>query len=314
MITTRDVSLVATTALVTAAATAATLLLLWTGTTTTRREDGAFRQAKNENDNDDVDGFRSGQETPPNDTQDDNNNDSNQNLHVRYHHERLSLAPIRRRAKRFLTLLQQRRSLRFFSNDPIPRDIIETLVQTAATAPSGAHKQPWSFVAVSHPDLKRQIRRLVEEQETINYQSRMKQSWVADVETMVAQVHDTEHVQKPYLTEAPWLLVVLKQPYGIAHTDENGQQETKRINHYYVPESVGIACGMLIAAIHNANLVTLTSTPMGAEQGIRKLLGRPDHEKVMLLLPVGFPAHDATVPYRNPERKPLDEVLVCKCS
>jgi nitroreductase len=135
----------------------------------------------------------------------------------------------------------------------------------------------------------------------------MKSSWVADVKSLVSGLHGTApnegQVSKPYLTEAPWVIVAMKQMHGI---DDKG----KRVDHYYVPESVGLACGMLVLAIHNAGLVTLTSTPMGAEKQLRTLLHRPDSEKVFLVMPVGYPSHTATVPYRKPERKAADEIIV----
>jgi iodotyrosine deiodinase len=246
--------------------------------------------------------FRSGQVEPS------SPNGMGDPEHVSFHHERLSIQDIRSRSRRFLALLSMRRTIRFFSSDPVPKDVIEAIIETACTAPSGAHKQPWSFVAVSDPKIKAQIREMVEKEETLNYQRRMRKSWVEDVVGMVSQVHgDDEAVHKPYLTEAPWIIVVFKQPHGIDPTTN------ERIDHYYVQESVGIACGMLISAIQNANLATLTSTPMGAEKGIRNLLVRPDHEKVVLLMPVGFPADTATVPFRREERKPLDQVLFWKC-
>jgi iodotyrosine deiodinase len=227
--------------------------------------------------------------------------------HVPYRHQRLPTEQIRRRSLKLLRTCEQRRTLRFFSSDPVPQDVINTLLMTACTAPSGAHKQPWTFVAISQRDIKQKIRAMVEREETINYQSRMRKSWVEDLKPMVDKLHNnrTDAIQKPYLTEAPWLIAVFKQTHG-GVDPETG----KRIDHYYVQESVGIACGMLITAITNANLVTLTSTPMGAEKGIRELLERPDHEKLYLLLPVGFPATDATIPYRMPERKDPSKTII----
>jgi len=237
--------------------------------------------------------------------------------HVPYRHERLTMNRIRRRSLRLLQNCQQRRTLRFFSSDPVPPEIILTCLQTACTAPSGAHKQPWTFVAISNPQIKQKIREMVEQEETINYNSRMRKSWVEDLKPMMNQLHDnidnlsshkketssttgtkqddppSTSTQKPYLTEAPWLIAVFKQIHGPVDP-KTGKKE----DHYYVNESVGIACGLLIVALHNANLVTLTSTPMGAEKGIRELLGRPNREKLFLLMPVGFPAAHATVPYR----------------
>merc|ERR1712003_337375 len=141
--------------------------------------------------------------------------------------------------------MKMRRTIRFFSKDPVPKEIIERIVETACTAPSGAHKQPWSFVAISDPETKQKIRELVEHEETINYNKRMRKSWVADIKDMVSQVHGniTEKIQKPYLTEAPWLIVVFKQNYGIDPVTN------QKVDHYYVGESVGIACGILTAAI-----------------------------------------------------------------
>lgn len=225
--------------------------------------------------------------------------------HVPYHHERLTLAQVRRRSQKLLKLCQQRRTLRFFAKDAVPKDVISNILKTACTAPSGAHRQPWTFVAVSSMALKQQIRELVEKEETLNYERRMRKSWVADVASMVSQVHDTGEVRKPYLTEAPWLVLVFKQTHSLS-------DEGERLDNYYVQESVGIACGMLCVAVQNANLVTLTSTPMGAEKGIRDLLGRPENEKVFLLMPIGFPAANATVPYREQERKGSSETIVWK--
>ncbi|CAB9517703.1 Iodotyrosine deiodinase 1 [Seminavis robusta] len=245
-------------------------------------------------------------------------------FHVPYIHQRLALWQIRRRSEKLLRNCQQRRTLRFFSNDAVPKDVISNILQTAATAPSGAHKQPWTFVAIKDPRIKQKIRAMVEEEETINYKSRMRKTWVDDLKPMMSSLHQEMaattngeasssspppniRIEKPYLTEAPWLIAVFKQTHGGLDPDTG-----KRIDHYYVQESVGIACGFLCAAIQNANLCTLTSTPMGAEKGIRELLDRPDNEKLFLLLPVGFPAAGATVPYRNPERKPSSETIVWK--
>lgn len=173
----------------------------------------------------------------------------------------------------------------------------------------------WTFVAIRNPKVKQRIREMVEDEETINYQSRMRKTWVDDLKPMMDQLHSdaykkddnttTARIEKPYLTEAPWIIAVFKQTHGGIDATTG-----KRIDHYYVQESVGIACGMLCVAIQNANLVTLTSTPMGAEKGIRELLERPDNEKLFLLLPVGFPAKNATVPFRNPERKSVQETIL----
>lgn len=211
--------------------------------------------------------------------------------HAHLDFERLPVAMMRQRATDFHNLLDMRRTVRFFSSDVPPLDIVEKCILAAGTAPSGAHLQPWFFAVVKDPALKAQIRVDVEAEEQQNYDQRMKKTWVDDVKGMVAQVHKGDTVQKPYLTEAPYLVVLFKQTSSLK---DDGSTQT----HYYASESTGIAAGMFLAALHNANLATLTSTPMGAEAKIRKLLGRPDSEKVFLLLPVGWPAKDATVPNR----------------
>ena len=230
---------------------------------------------------------------------------SSDESHAPFYHERLALSLIRKRSQRMLRLAQKRRTLRFFAPDHVPKDVIFNILQTACTAPSGAHRQPWTFVAISSPELKQMIRALVEHEESINYQRRMKKTWVNDVQGMVSQVHKTENVEKPYLTEAPWIVTVFKQTHSF---NEDGE----RLENYYVQESVGLACGIMCMAIQNANLVTLTSTPMGAEKGIREVLGRPENEKVFLLMPIGFPAENSTVPFRDPERKPSSETIIFK--
>ena len=161
---------------------------------------------------------------------------------------------------------------------------------------------------VKSKDIKRQIRIEVEKEEQINYERRMKKTWVNDVTSIVSNLHGTDTksgdiIKKPYLTEAPYLVIVMLQKYG----NYNG----KRYEHYYPKESVGIACGILIAALHNCGLTTLTSTPMGAEKGIRDICKRPESEKVYLLMPVGYPANNATVPYRPKKllRKPKEAVV-----
>jgi iodotyrosine deiodinase len=227
------------------------------------------------------------------------------NGHIRIAHERLPMSTIRQRARAFFELHNQRRSHRMFSPDPVPTDVLEDLVRSAGTAPSGAHCQPWFFAIVKDASLKRQIRAEVEREEKLNYEKRMRKTWVDDVSHLVNFISDDKELwKKPYLEVAPALIVVFKQPHGVG-------PEGERVDHYYPNESVGIACGMLLNAIHNANLVTLTSTPMGAERAIRELLGRPDHEKVFLLLPVGFPAADACLPHRTDAtlRKPLRDIL-----
>ena len=158
----------------------------------------------------------------------------------------------------------------------------------------GAHTEPWTFVIVQDPKIKSQIRDIIEKEEYINYDRRMGDKWVQALKFI-----NTDH-EKPYLEEAPYLIVVLKQPYRIT-------PDGKHV-HYYYEISTAISTGILIAAIQNAGLVSVTTTPMNAGGKIRELLGRPEHEKVMLLLPVGYPADNATVP--AVARKPLDDIMV----
>jgi iodotyrosine deiodinase len=198
----------------------------------------------------------------------------------------------------FLTVMQRRRSIRDFSREPVPFELIEQAIAAAALAPSGANQQPWTFAVVSDPQLKQQIRAAAEAEERENYSRRMSQEWKD------ALVHLGTDWQKPHLTDAPYLIIVFEQPFGVA-VDESGQ--TRRIKHYYVRESVGIAVGILLAALTHAGLATLTHTPspMGF---LHDILQRPEHERAYLVIPVGYPAADAAVP--TIERKKLDTVLI----
>lgn len=198
------------------------------------------------------------------------------------------------RARAFREQLASRRSVRHFSDRPVAREVIEELVRAAASAPSGAHKQPWTFVAVADAALKRRIREAAEHEEKLSYGGRMSEEWRRDL----APLGTTW--EKPFLETAPWLIVLFKQEHAL-------RADGSTAKHYYVNESVGIAAGFLIAAVHAAGLVTLTHTPspMGF---LAELLERPRNEKAFLLLPVGFPADDALVP--DLQRKPLAEVLI----
>ncbi|MGA1058643.1 MAG: nitroreductase family protein [Phycisphaerales bacterium] len=197
-------------------------------------------------------------------------------------------------AKAFRDRLRTRRSVREFSDRPVSRETIEALVATAASAPSGANKQPWRFVAVSDPALKREIRLAAEEEERLFYEKRASQEWLRDLAPLGTDS------SKPFLERAPWLIVLFK-----CMKDDRPDRSSDLV--YYVNESVGIAAGFLIAAIHHAGLATLTHTP-SPMAFLQKLLHRPEHERAFLLLPVGYPADDARVP--SIVRKPLDEVLV----
>jgi nitroreductase len=192
----------------------------------------------------------------------------------------------------FYKWMDGRRSVRDYSDTPVPKEVIENVIMAASTAPSGAHKQPWTFCAVSSAAIKTKIREAAEKEERENYESRMSDRWLKDLEPL-----GTNDV-KEFLEIAPWLIVVFKRAYEI----EDGQ----KTNNYYVNESVGIACGMLITAIYNAGLVTLTHTP-SPMNFLANLLGRPANERAFLLLPVGYPAKDAEVP--KLERKPLEKII-----
>ena len=197
-------------------------------------------------------------------------------------HER-GVDEMQARAQKFADRMHLRRSVRDFSNRSIPRDIIENVIRAAGSAPSGANQQPWHFVAVSNAEVKREIRIAAEAEEREFYLNhRAGDEWLG----ALAHLGTDEH--KPFLETAPWLIIVFGQRYGI---DENGE----RIKHYYTPESVGIAMGLLITAVHHAGLVSLTHTP-APMKFLNEILKRPDHEAPYLILVVGYPAEDATVP------------------
>jgi nitroreductase len=202
---------------------------------------------------------------------------------------------MRARASAFYTLMSQRRSVRDFAPDAVPRDLIETAIATASTAPSGANRQPWQFVAIGDPDIKRRIRIAAEAEERLSYESgRMPPEWLAALAPLGTDWH------KPFLEIVPWIVVVFEQTYG---TGADG----KRLKNYYVRESVGIACGIFVAALHNMGLATLTHTPspMGF---LSQILDRPPNEKPLVLFPIGYPAHNAQVP--DQPRKTPDAVSV----
>lgn len=187
--------------------------------------------------------------------------------------------------------MDTRRSVRFFAPDPIPSGALEHIVLTAGTAPSGAHKQPWFFAIVTDPDIKHAIREAAEAEEKLNYDQRFTKEWKEDLAPF-----GTDDV-KPYLDIAPAIIVVFKESYRLV----DGEKK----NNYYVNESVGIAAGMLIAAIHNAGLVTLTHTP-NPMKFLNEILDRPKNEVPILLMPVGYPSEDCVVP--DLARKSFDEI------
>lgn len=213
--------------------------------------------------------------------------------HVKY--EALSYPPteMSQRATSFYQLLNARRSVREISDQSVPEELIQQLILTASTAPSGAHKQPWTFCAVSNSALKSKIREAAEKEEYDSYHGRMSERWIRDLAPIGTDW------KKPFLEKAPWLIIVFKKAYEFV--------DGEKANNYYVNESVGIACGMLITAIHNAGLVTLTHTP-SPMNFLTSILERPSNERPFLLLPVGYPEQDIYVP--DLERKQLDAVSV----
>ena len=196
-------------------------------------------------------------------------------------------------AKEFHATMEKRRSVREFSAKSVDRKVIEEIIMAASTAPSGAHKQPWSFCAVASPKIKSKIREAAEKEEYDNYHGRMTDRWLKDLEPF-----GTDH-KKPFLEIAPWLIVVFKRSYELV----DGQ----KVNNYYSNESVGLATGMLLTAIHQAGLCSLTHTP-SPMNFLAKVLNRPENERAFLLIPVGYPTDDIRVP--NLVRKGLGEVAV----
>ena len=209
-----------------------------------------------------------------------------------YEFQHVSPDEMRRRAKELWANLRTRRSCRAFSDEPVPRELIETLIAVAHTAPSGANRQPWRFVAIDDPDIKREIRIAAEKEEHESYAHRMPDEWLE----ALAPLGTDEH--KPFLEIAPWLIVVFQVTWEYAG-------ETKQPNYYPV-ESVGLACGMFLAACHLCGLATLTHTP-SPMKFLRTILHRPENERPFLLIPVGYPAADCQVP--RIEKKPLDAVI-----
>jgi len=198
------------------------------------------------------------------------------------------------RSQSFFNVMDKRRSVREFSDKAVAREVIENIIKSASTAPSGAHKQPWTFCVVENPELKRQIRTAAEEEERQSYNSRMSSDWLEDLKPLGTDW------RKPFLEIAPYLIIVFRRIYEV-------DQEGKKKNNYYVQESVGLATGFLLAAIHDAGLVSLTHTP-SPMNFLTKVLNRPNNEKPFLLIPVGYPAEECWVP--DLKRKELEDVCV----
>gem|GEM_PF-39648 len=211
----------------------------------------------------------------------------------KYEHTSFSADEMIARSENYYKMLDKRRSVREFSDKSVPKVVIENIIKTASSAPSGAHKQPWTFAAISNPALKQEIRTAAEKEEYENYHGRMSDEWLDDLRPFNTDWN------KEFLTIAPWLIVVFKKSYDFV----NGEKK----KNYYVQESVGIATGFLISAIHQCGLITLTHTPSPLNF-LAKILNRPENEKPYLLLPVGYPSEDAVVPVL--ERKGLEEIAV----
>lgn len=213
---------------------------------------------------------------------------------VAYQRDTFSPEETIKRSADFYHWMDQRRTVRDFSDRPIPKEVIDKLILTASTAPSGAHKQPWTFCVVSDPTIKTKIRKAAEEEEYESYTNRMPPEWLDDLKPLQTDWH------KPFLEIAPYLIIVFKRTYEFKEAGE-------KKNNYYVAESVGLACGMLLTAIHHAGLVALTHTP-SPMNFLTKILNRPENERPFLLIPVGYPAEETYVPKLT--RKPLDEIAI----
>ncbi|KAL5261755.1 hypothetical protein ACHWQZ_G007456 [Mnemiopsis leidyi] len=218
--------------------------------------------------------------------------ESEKNVHIPFSLPRFEPEEMKKRARDFYELVNKRRSCRFFSPDPVPRDVLEQCILAAGTSPSGAHTEPWQFVVVYNKEDRLAIREIVEDEEKVNYERRMGKNWLQDL----AKIKTT--FVKEYISDADCIILVFKSPFHY----KNGVKH----NNWYYEASVSISVGILLCALNNVGLVTVTSTPMNCGPAIRRLLGRPEHEKLAFLLPVGYPANSATVP--DLHRKPLDKI------
>jgi len=207
---------------------------------------------------------------------------------------RYPIEEMRRRADEFRAEMERRRSVRMLSDEPVPFDLIERAIETASTAPSGAHHQPWHFVVTGDATVKREIRQAAEAEERTNYEEgRINDEWRHELEPLGTDWH------KEFLEIAPWIVVLFEERYAV-RADGSGQ------HHYYVKESCGIAAGMFITALHHMGLATLTHTP-SPMKFLSKLLGRPANERPFVLFPIGYPVDGCLVP--DLTRKPLADVM-----
>lgn len=201
-------------------------------------------------------------------------------------------------SRAFYDRMKTRRTVRDFSTEDVPFELIQNAIATAGTAPSGANQQPWMFVVVRDPAIKRQIREAAEAEERESYEHRMSQEWLDALAHLGTDWH------KPHLEDAPYLIVVFAQSYGVTTSDTG---EEVKVKHYYATESVGLAVGLLLASLHLAGLATLTHTP-SPMKFLNEILGRPANERPFVVIPVGYPAPDAQVPVIS--KKPLDSILI----
>lgn len=215
---------------------------------------------------------------------------------IEYRRERMSPEAMIAAARAFLDTLLLRRTVRHFAPDPIPDEVLGLAIAAASASPSGANQQPWKFVIVKDAELKRRIRVKAEEEERENYSGRMPEEWLRALAPLQTDWH------KEFLDVAPALIVVFKEEHGVS-------EDGRRVTHYYVNESVGIACGFLLAALNAAGLATLTHTP-SPMAFLREILERPKNEKPFLLIPVGYPASGCRVP--DIAKKSLEEVLIVR--
>ena len=213
--------------------------------------------------------------------------------------DRLDLEEQVRRSREFLSHMLKRRSVREFSSEPVPIELIENAIRIAGSAPSGANQQPWTFVVIRDRAIKREIRIAAEAEEKDSYERRMSQEWLD------ALAHLGTDWRKPHIEDAPYVIVVFRQAYGFARDEISGEE--KRVMHYYSEESVGIAVGFLLAALHISGLATLSHTP-SPMKFLTQILNRPANERPYVLIPVGYPAAEAKVPAIT--KKSLDQILV----
>jgi len=219
---------------------------------------------------------------------------------VSYQKKTFEAEEMKKRSDAFYQWMDARRTVRDFLDKSVPKEVIEKIILTASTAPSGAHKQPWTFCVVSDPVIKKQIRQEAEKEEYESYNGRMSLEWLNDLRPLQTDW------RKEFLETAPYLIVVFKRSYELETRSDGDRQTLYKHQNYYVTESCGIACGFLLAAIHHAGLAALTHTP-SPMNFLSAVLKRPENEKPFLLIPVGYPAKECWVPALK--RKPLEGVL-----